>query len=84
MLVLALEFSRGAPARDARPSATDNSEGTGTYGVSGRRASSFEAASPEGQPEWSLPQNGRAEARLHDLLDQVTDGLPTGRAPRGS
>ena len=75
MLVLALEFSRGVPARGARLTATDNRGETGAYGASGRRARSSEAASPEGT-RGSFPQNGRARPGNPGRLDPMTDGLP--------
>ena len=75
MLVLALEFSRGVPARGARLTATDNRGETGAYGASGRRGRT-EAASPEGT-QGSFPQNGRARPGGHGRLDPLTDGLPT-------
>ena len=69
MLVLALEFSKDCTARGAHACATDNCTGIGAYGASGSRApKGSRGVATGGMTRRSFPQNGRAEARRHDLL----------------
>ena len=77
MLVLALEFSRGAPARDSRRSADHIARRTGAYGASGRRAlAGCDAASPEGDPAGRSLKTEERKPGLATVVDQSPDGLP--------
>jgi len=84
MLVLALEFSKDSSARGAWVRANHNRTNTGAYGAMGRRASrARDGIAGRGTTRRSFPQNGRAKARYHDLLEPVADGLPAGSSPKG-
>ena len=84
MLVLALEFSKDSSARNARARATHNRTSTAAYGAIGRRATrARDGIAGRGPTRGSFPQNGRAKARCHHVLEPEADGLPAGPSPKG-
>ena len=82
MLVLALEFSRGASARDSHPSGTDWR--TGAYGASGRPEPKLESASPKGRPWGRSFKTEERKPGGRDTLDPVADGLSAGEPHEGA
>ena len=78
MLVLALEFSRAEPARGTHPTTDDLAAERARTGRAAAEPSRAPRRRRRRDDQGSLPQNGRAEARCHDLFDPVTDGLPAG------
>ena len=83
MLVLALEFSKDSSARNARARATHNRTSTGAYGaIHHRTTRARNGVAGRGATRGPFPQNGRAKARCHELLDAVAGGLPAGSSPK--